>query len=430
MYKELYKRTCSVFSIFALIHLPLCAQEIWAKGSIVTNTGEKKIGFIEYLPGNQLNSFCHFKSTETASVEQFKAGSIQQYFFDHAKFATKTFQQAEDLNTSVFAECLFESEKYALFRYKRQYIIEDKIANSAPFKFGFKPGNESNPAQKQDNARLLALTQSLLTEMGIPVEKLSNTLPTVEKLKKIMVDYHQSKAIPFHVYGDERAEMKLVFGWVEFAHGQELGAKISASDVFDPGNIPTASSYGISIPIQFSQHPSYGPLSLMVLPGLRKVKYGFEQTQLFRTYNFEYEANYLQSGFLLKYNLLPARQKIQLGLYAGPNLRGLLSDAAKITERYQNINNRDTTLTRGVLSLSGNLNVDALLGFDLGINTKNAGQFYLGARAQLTPFKRNFIFGTNERNFTIQSIPLNLFLGFRPQIKPGLGRAKKSTSLK
>lgn len=418
-----YKSIYLVLLLSSLLNTRLAAQNDWTNGYIITNSGEKKEGLIEYLAINRLNSICHFKLNETGNIQEYLPGEIQVYGFDEAKFASKAFQINLDgaKNESVFAECLFESKKYVLYRYKRQYIIEDKTANAEPFRFGFESSNGSAD-QKKDETRLLALTQSLLSEMGVSVENLTNSLPSVSKLKKILVGHHQSKGIPFQIYQDARSDMQLILGWIELAAGQEIGAKISTSDVFESASLSTASSYGISLPIQFSQHPTYGRLSFMALPGLRKVKYGFEQTQQFRTYNFAYEATYLQSAFLLKYNLMPARKTVQIGVYAGPNLRGLLNNSTKMNESYLNINNRDTVLMRDILSLSGNLDVDALVGLDLGFNTKKSGQFYVGIRSQITPFKRNFLFGTNERSFTVQSLPISLFLGYRPKIKLGFGK--------
>jgi hypothetical protein len=260
--------------------LNLGAQETWTNGYIITNSGEKKAGQIQYVSGNRVNEICHFKANNAAQIEDYEPGQIREYYFDQVKCASKSFAFDNKSNV-VFAECLFESANYVLYRYKRQYIVEDKTSNTEPFRFGFQSREGENealaPKAKKDDARLVALTQSLLTALGTPVEKLTNTLPRVDRLKQILIDYHEAKKIPYQEYDDVRSEMNLTFGLVEASLIDESSARIVRSDLFDLAKIPTTSSFSASLPVLFSAHPSYGRISVMALPGIRLVSYGYNQ---------------------------------------------------------------------------------------------------------------------------------------------------------
>jgi hypothetical protein len=403
--------------------LNLGAQETWTNGYIITNSGEKREGQIQYVSGNHINEICHFKASNAAQIEDYEPGQIQEYFFDQVKCASKSFAFDNKSNV-VFAECLFESANYVLYRYKRQYIVEDKTSKTEPFRFGFQSREGENealaPKAKKDDARLVALTQSLLTALGTPVEKLTNTLPRVDRLKQILIDYHEAKKIPFKVYEDVRGEMNLTFGIVEAIFTDESTAKIFSSDIFEKGKIPTAYSFGAAIPVTYSAHPSYGRISVLALPGFRQITYGFSQQVNARKYNYSFKGTILQVALLMKYNLIPYGNKLQANLQAGPNIRWLVGDNSTISETYRNSSNRDTLTFRETVSIKGNVDVDLFTGLELGYQFNNGGLLYLGVRNHFNPFRRTFYFGTRGVETVIQSQPFSLFLGYRPKMKSGL----------
>lgn len=408
--------------------LNLGAQETWTNGYIVTNSGEKKEGQIQYVSGNRINEICHFKASDAAQIEDYEPGQIQEYFFDQVKCASKSFAFDNKSNV-VFAECLFESANYVLYRYKRQYIVEDKTSKTEPFRFGFQSREGENealaPKAKKDDARLVALTQSLLTALGTPVEKLTNTLPRVDRLKQILIDYHEAKKIPYKVYEDVRGEMHFTLGWVEAALIDESSAKIVRSDLFDLLKIPTSSSFSASLPVLFSSHPSYGRISIMALLGVRTISYKYSQLVGARNYNFSFNGIHLQSLFLLKYKLIPYGKKIQLGLHAGPNVPWLVGNDAKLSETYRNLNNRDTLVSIAASNFKNGFNVDIFVGVDLGYELKNGSLFYAGIRGLVSPYKSTFILGRRALDFSIQSQPIALFIGYRPKPKSGITTLKR-----
>jgi hypothetical protein len=406
----------------------LCAQETWTKGYILTKAGEKREGWIEYLSGDRVNEVCHFKAQENGPHEKYKPEEIQEYHFDQVKCVSRQFALASGKKEWVFAECIFESSKYGLFRYKKQYIVEDKGSNTEPFRFGFALREGENealaPKDRKDEARLLALTHSLLTGQGVPVEKLSSSVPRVDRLKRILVDYHEANKIPFQTHQDLRSEPHFTFGWIEpfWLVGQP---KIIKSDVFDEGSIKGAIQLGLNFPIHLSQHPTYNRFSIMILPGIRYLNYSQAQNINFRQTSFSSKETIAQAAFFGKYNLLRPGKNFQIGLYAGVNFHTVLSSQTNLVETYRDNSNQTVTLNRNVTSLTEPIEVNLMTGADLGYVLPNGSMIYAGLRNQYNPYAKNYLLGTKLVSLNIETLPISLYFGIRPKIRSGLLRLRQ-----
>ena len=232
-----------------------------------------------------------------------------------------------------------------------------------------------------------------------------------------MIDYHEAKKIDYKVYHDARSELHLTAGWAEVFVADESSAKIIRSTIFEKANVPTSSSFGVSVPFVFSVHPTYRNISVLALPGIRQVSYKFSQQVNARKYDYSFQGTFLQNAILMKYNLIPYGKKLRLSLFAGPNVRLIVGNKSSVSEIYRNTNSQDTLLVLKTFTLRGGLDVDVFVALDLGYQFNNGSVLYAGIRNQFNPFQRTFAFGTRGLDFTIQSHPISLFLGYRPKIK-------------
>jgi hypothetical protein len=411
------------FSVYDL----LCAQETWTKGYIVTKGGEKREGWIEYFSGDRINEVCHFKAQENGPVEKYKPEEIQEYRFDQVKCVSRNFVLATG-KKSVFAECLFESSKYSLYRYKKQYIVEDKASNTAPFRFGAAMREGENdvlaPKDRKDEARLLALTHSLLTGQGVPVEKLTSSVPRADRLKRILVGYHEANKIPFETYQDLRSEPHFTLGWLE-SFWLAGPSKIVSSDLFDEPSINDAIHLGLNFPIHLSQDPTYNRFSIMFLPGIRYFNYAHSENISFRQSSFSSTATSAQLAFLVKYNLLRPGQKMQLGLYAGINFHTMLNSQTSLVETYRDNSNQTIVLDRKAFLFMQATEMNYMAGLDLGYVLPNGSLIYTGLRSQSNPYTNLYLLGSTQSQLSIETSPISLYLGIRPKIRSSLRKLRQ-----
>jgi hypothetical protein len=421
-----------VFSTGALQVLE--AQEAWTKGYILTTSGEKIEGQIKYLLSRELNTVCYFQAEGGTQVKVYRPGEIQAFYFDKVKYASKSFDLGGEKPELCFAECWFESEKYVLYRYKQQYLVEDLAAGGEPIRFsaGEKGAlNQSRDATERKNqSRLLALNQSLLSAAGVPTELLPTALPKIKDIRQNLARFHETKSIPYQYFQDLREEMRMSVGVVEAQYSPEPMTRLSdgAGGFYENTVVNSAMSMGLALPLTFSAHPSVQRLSLQVQPMLKHIRYQINYNRApYDVYAFNFRSTLFQVPVLLSYRFTPASQKFHLQGRLGPNFWIGLKDGKNVNWIFENNLGRDTLVTvpiRYFGTTDSEVFVDLFGEIDLTLNLQNGRSVYLGIRGNAAPFKRDFQITPTGNFYRVISYPLSMVLGYRPRLKSGLDKIR------